>query len=84
MKDGEMRVDLTNELLHKVFSCLDDTTLCQAAMICKQWRVASNHDFWKSLNFEYRSVSHEQVDRLRVSTRVRSFIALEHHGCSIG
>ncbi|KAG6555990.1 hypothetical protein Mapa_001930 [Marchantia paleacea] len=67
MEDGEMRMDLTDDLLHKVFSFLDDTALCQAAMVCKQWRVASTHeDFWKSLNFENRSVSHEQVGRLCV------------------
>ncbi|KAL2631590.1 hypothetical protein R1flu_016276 [Riccia fluitans] len=65
--DGEVRMDLTDDLLHKVFSFLDDTALCQAAMVCKQWRAASAHeDFWKSLNFENRRVSHEQVGRLCV------------------
>ncbi len=45
----------------QVFSFLDDTALCQAAMVCRQWRMASVHeDFWKSLNFEGRKVSHDQ------------------------
>ncbi|CAM6098750.1 unnamed protein product [Calypogeia fissa] len=65
MDDGEVRMDLTDDLLHKVFSFLNDTALCQAAMVCKQWRMASAHeDFWKVLNFEGRHVSHEQVGLL--------------------
>jgi hypothetical protein len=46
----------------QVFSFLDDTALCHAAMVCRQWRAASAHeDFWKSLNFDGRKVSHDQV-----------------------
>ncbi len=45
----------------QVFSFLDDTALCHAAMVCRQWRAASAHeDFWKSLNFDGRKVSHDQ------------------------
>ncbi|CAK9278008.1 unnamed protein product [Sphagnum jensenii] len=62
MDDSEAHMDLTDDLLHKVFSFLDDTALCHAAMVCRQWRAASAHeDFWKSLNFEGRKVSHDQV-----------------------
>lgn len=40
-------------------------------MVCKQWRVASAHeDFWRSLDFENRSISVAQckfyLDRERV------------------
>ncbi|CAM6026920.1 unnamed protein product [Sphagnum balticum] len=67
MDANEARMDLTDDLLHKVFSFLDDTALCQAAMVCRQWRMASVHeDFWKSLNFEGRKVSHDQVALLCV------------------
>lgn len=56
------RFDLTDDLLIKVFSCLDHITLCHAALVCRQWRAASVHeDFWKSLNFEYRKVTNAQV-----------------------
>nr|XP_024377895.1 F-box/LRR-repeat protein 15-like isoform X3 [Physcomitrium patens] len=62
VEDGEARMDLTDDLLHKVFSFLRDVDLCQAGKVCRQWRVASTHeDFWKSLNFESRQVTHQQV-----------------------
>ncbi|XP_024391133.1 F-box/LRR-repeat protein 15 isoform X2 [Physcomitrium patens] len=63
--DNELRFGLTDDLLLKVFSFLDHVTLCHAAMVCRQWRAASAHeDFWKSLNFEYRQVTHAQVAEL--------------------
>lgn len=43
-EDGEARMDLTDDLLHKVFSFLKDVDLCQAAKVCRQWRVASAQD----------------------------------------
>ncbi|KAG4382537.1 hypothetical protein GLYMA_14G098900v4 [Glycine max] len=56
-------MDLTDDLLHMVFSFLDHPNLCKAARICKQWRGASAHeDFWKSLNFEDRNISVEQFE----------------------
>ncbi|XP_024523229.1 F-box/LRR-repeat protein 15 [Selaginella moellendorffii] len=62
---GEARMDLTDDLLHKVFSYLDDVSLCRAAIVCRQWRVASAHeDFWKILNFEGRRVTPKQVRNL--------------------
>lgn len=49
------------DLFLQVFSFLKDVDLCQAAKVCRQWRAASAHeDFWKSLNFESRQVSHKQ------------------------
>ncbi|RYR05982.1 hypothetical protein Ahy_B06g085793 isoform D [Arachis hypogaea] len=62
-EDLEVRMDLTDDLLHMVFSFLDHPNLCKAARVCKQWRVASAHeDFWKSLNFEDRNISVEQFE----------------------
>ncbi|TKY58006.1 F-box/LRR-repeat protein 15 [Spatholobus suberectus] len=58
-----VRMDLTDDLLHMVFSFLDHPNLCKAARVCKQWRAASAHeDFWKSLNFEDRNISEEQFE----------------------
>ncbi|KAK7310685.1 hypothetical protein RJT34_08344 [Clitoria ternatea] len=62
-EDLEVRMDLTDDLLHMVFSFLDHPNLCKAAGVCKQWRAASTHeDFWKSLNFEDRNISVEQFE----------------------
>ncbi|KAG5045081.1 hypothetical protein AAZX31_06G051600 [Glycine max] len=61
--DLEVKMDLTDDLLHMVFSFLDHPNLCRAARVCKQWRTASAHeDFWKSLNFEDRNISVEQFE----------------------
>lgn len=64
LEDQEIvRMDLTDDLLHMVFSFLDQNNLCRAARVCKQWRAASTHeDFWKSLNFENRDISEEQFE----------------------
>ncbi|OMO67030.1 hypothetical protein CCACVL1_20848 [Corchorus capsularis] len=62
-EDFEIRMDLTDDLLHMVFSFLDHHNLCHAAMVCRQWRVASAHeDFWRCLNFENRNISLEQFE----------------------
>ncbi|WCJ29335.1 F-box family protein [Euphorbia peplus] len=59
----EVRMDLTDDLLHMVFSFLDHINLCRAAMVCTQWRSASAHeDFWRCLNFENRNISIEQFE----------------------
>ncbi|OIW14953.1 hypothetical protein TanjilG_30672 [Lupinus angustifolius] len=56
-------MDLSDDLLHMIFSFLDHTNLCKAASVCKQWRTASAHeDFWKSLNFVNRNISVEQFE----------------------
>ncbi|KAE8687597.1 F-box/LRR-repeat protein 15 [Hibiscus syriacus] len=61
VEDFETRMDLTDDLLHMVFSFLDHCNLCHAAMVCRQWRAASAHeDFWRCLNFENRNISLEQ------------------------
>ncbi|XVF35268.1 hypothetical protein REPUB_Repub18cG0131000 [Reevesia pubescens] len=61
--DFEIRMDLTDDLLHMVFSFLDHRNLCHAAMVCRQWRAASAHeDFWRCLNFESRNISLEQFE----------------------
>ncbi|XVF48748.1 hypothetical protein PTKIN_Ptkin03bG0214400 [Pterospermum kingtungense] len=62
-EDFEIRMDLTDDLLHLVFSFLDQSNLCHAAMVCRQWRTASGHeDFWRCLNFEDRNISLEQFE----------------------
>ncbi|KAF5179226.1 F-box/LRR-repeat protein [Thalictrum thalictroides] len=61
MEDYEVRMDLTDDLLHMVLSFLDHIDLCRSASVCKQWRAASAHeDFWRCLNFEDRNISVEQ------------------------
>lgn len=60
-EDFEVRMDLTDDLLHMVFSFLDHSNLCKAAIVCKQWWAASTHeDFWKSLDFENCKITTEQ------------------------
>ncbi|GMI94965.1 SLOW MOTION [Hibiscus trionum] len=62
-EDSEIRMDLTDDLLHMVFSFLDHGNLCRAAMVCRQWQAASAHeDFWRCLNFENRNISIEQFE----------------------
>ncbi|GBG72416.1 hypothetical protein CBR_g11995 [Chara braunii] len=58
-------MDITDDLLHKVFSFLDYVGLCNAARVCKQWRIASSHeDFWRTLNFENKRITLSQVVQL--------------------
>ncbi|KAL2545110.1 F-box/LRR-repeat protein 15 [Forsythia ovata] len=63
IEDLEVRMDLTDDLLHMVFSFLDHIDLCRAARVCRQWRDASSHeDFWRYLNFENRYISTQQFE----------------------
>lgn len=63
MEDLDVRMDLTDDLLHMVFSFLDHIDLCRAASVCRQWRAASSHeDFWRYLNFENKQISSNQFD----------------------
>lgn len=56
-------LDLSDDLLHMVFSFLGHAHLCIAAMVCKQWRAASAHeDFWRALDFENRNISVAQLE----------------------
>ncbi|CAO2816627.1 unnamed protein product [Amaranthus hypochondriacus] len=56
-------LDLSDDLLHMVFSFLGHAHLCTAAMVCKQWRVASTHEnFWRSLDFENRNITVAQLE----------------------
>ncbi|GAB4854539.1 F-box/LRR-repeat protein 15 [Ancistrocladus abbreviatus] len=58
-----VQMDLSDDLLHMVFSFLGHIDLCRAAMVCKQWRTAGAHeDFWRSLNFENRNISVSQFE----------------------
>ncbi|KAL4318547.1 hypothetical protein GQ457_18G002000 [Hibiscus cannabinus] len=62
-EDSEIQMDLTDDLLHMVFSFLDHGNLCHAAIVCRQWKAASTHeDFWRCLNFENRNISIEQFE----------------------
>ncbi|GJX73058.1 F-box/LRR-repeat protein 15, partial [Tanacetum coccineum] len=59
----ENGMDLTDDLLHMVFSFLDQINICKAAKVCRQWRAASTHeDFWRFLNFEDRNISPQQFE----------------------
>ncbi|KAM7510742.1 hypothetical protein LguiB_009617 [Lonicera macranthoides] len=63
MEDSEVRMDLTDDLLHMVFSFLDHINLCRAAKVCRQWHTASAHeDFWRFLNFENRRITLQQFE----------------------
>lgn len=62
-EDLEVQMDLTDDLLHMVFSFLKSIDLCRTSMVCRQWRAASAHeDFWRFLNFENRNISLEQFE----------------------
>ncbi|GAV90319.1 LOW QUALITY PROTEIN: F-box-like domain-containing protein, partial [Cephalotus follicularis] len=83
-EDLEVRMDLTDDLLHMVFSFLDHINLCRAAMVCSQWRTASAHeDFWRCLNFANRNISVEQFEdmcrRYPNATEVNIFGAPASH-----
>ncbi|KAL6642953.1 hypothetical protein ACP70R_021134 [Stipagrostis hirtigluma subsp. patula] len=57
-EDAGIRMDLSDDLLHLIFSFLGQKDLCRAGVTCKQWRSASVHeDFWKSLKFENSRIS---------------------------
>lgn len=63
MEDLEVRMDLTDDLLHMVFLFLEHPDLCRASMVCRQWHAASTHeDFWRILNFENRNISVHQFE----------------------
>lgn len=61
----EVKLDLTDDLIHMVFSFLDHKTLCATGLVCRQWHAASVHeDFWRCLNFENCRITAEQVAKL--------------------
>lgn len=60
-----VRMDLTEDLLHLVFSFLSQKDLCKAAATCRQWQVASTHeDFWRCLNFEDTEISEHNFEAI--------------------
>lgn len=64
MENGAPSMYLTDDLLHMVFSFLDQRNLCEAGLVCRQWRTASEHeDFWKSLHFGSK-ITQDQVASL--------------------
>ncbi|CAD5188110.1 unnamed protein product [Musa acuminata subsp. malaccensis] len=57
-EDLEIRMDLSDDLLHLIFSFLGQKDLCRAGATCKQWLVASTHeDFWRCLEFTSTAIS---------------------------
>ncbi|KQJ96636.1 F-box/LRR-repeat protein 15 isoform X1 [Brachypodium distachyon] len=53
-----IRMDLSDDLLHLIFSFLCQKDLCRAGAACKQWQSACIHeDFWKCLKFENTRIS---------------------------
>ncbi|KAG1342646.1 F-box/LRR-repeat protein 15 [Cocos nucifera] len=60
IEDVEVRMDLTDDLLHLIFSFLGQKDLCRAGATCKQWLVASTHeDFWRCLKFVNTGISQQ-------------------------
>ncbi|XP_072990666.1 F-box/LRR-repeat protein 15 [Typha latifolia] len=58
VEDIEIRMDLSDDLLHLIFSFLGQKDLCRAGATCKQWLSASAHeDFWRCLKFENTGIS---------------------------
>ncbi|PKU79035.1 F-box/LRR-repeat protein 15 isoform X2 [Dendrobium catenatum] len=63
--NSENRMDLTEDLLHLVFSFLSQRDLCKAGATCKQWLAASMHEnFWSCLNLEDAEVTLENFEAL--------------------
>ncbi|KAH7523879.1 hypothetical protein FEM48_Zijuj06G0058800 [Ziziphus jujuba var. spinosa] len=61
-EDSEVRMDLTDDLLHMVYVA-QSVTFLQELFAIIQWRAASAHeDFWRCLNFENRNISIEQFE----------------------
>ncbi|XP_042473017.1 F-box/LRR-repeat protein 15-like isoform X1 [Zingiber officinale] len=57
-EDIEFRMDLSDDLLHLVFSFLGQKDLCRAGSTCRQWLIASaNENFWRCLKFENTRIS---------------------------
>ncbi|XP_058079504.1 F-box/LRR-repeat protein 15-like isoform X3 [Magnolia sinica] len=86
IEDLEVRMDLTDDLLHMVFSFLVQIDLCRAARVCRQWRAASAHeDFWRCLNFENRNISSFQSYMVTLlcwkSVRLPMLTDLKLHTC---
>ncbi|KAJ6818102.1 F-box/LRR-repeat protein 15-like isoform X1 [Iris pallida] len=64
-QEDVVRMDLTEDLLHLVFSFLSQKDLCKAGATCRQWQVASTHeDFWRCLNFEDTEVSEHNFEAI--------------------
>nr|XP_029123787.1 F-box/LRR-repeat protein 15 isoform X3 [Elaeis guineensis] len=60
IEDVEVRMDLTDDLLHLIFSFLGQKDLCRAGATCKQWLTASTHeDFWRCLKFVNTGISQQ-------------------------
>ncbi|KAJ0988468.1 hypothetical protein J5N97_006824 [Dioscorea zingiberensis] len=65
VEDVEARMDLSDDLLHLVFSFLGLKDLCKASASCKQWQSAAMHeDFWKCLNFEKTQISPQNFEAI--------------------
>lgn len=62
-EDLEVSMDLSDDLLHLVFSFLGHMDLCRASRVCRQWRTASSHeDFWRNLNFKNKRITVQQFE----------------------
>ncbi|XP_039124924.1 F-box/LRR-repeat protein 15 isoform X1 [Dioscorea cayenensis subsp. rotundata] len=64
-EDVDVRMDLSDDLLHLVFSFLGLKDLCKASATCKQWQAAAMHeDFWKCLNFDKTQISQQNFEAI--------------------
>ncbi|XP_002464671.2 F-box/LRR-repeat protein 15 [Sorghum bicolor] len=78
-EDVGIRMDLSDDLLHLIFSFLGQKDLCRAGVTCKQWRSASVHDdFWKCLKFENTRISLQNF--VNICRRYPSVTELNLHG----
>ncbi|RCV42925.1 hypothetical protein SETIT_9G254500v2 [Setaria italica] len=72
-------MDLSDDLLHLIFSFLGQKDLCRAGVACKQWRSASVHaDFWKCLKFENTRISLQNF--VDICRRYQNVTELNLHG----
>ncbi|CAN6299529.1 unnamed protein product [Urochloa humidicola] len=78
-EDVGIKMDLSDDLLHLIFSFLGQKDLCRAGAACKQWRSASVHaDFWKCLKFENTRISLQNF--VDICHRYQNVTELNLHG----
>uniref|UniRef100_K4A5B2 F-box domain-containing protein n=1 Tax=Setaria italica TaxID=4555 RepID=K4A5B2_SETIT len=78
-EDVGIKMDLSDDLLHLIFSFLGQKDLCRAGVACKQWRSASVHaDFWKCLKFENTRISLQNF--VDICRRYQNVTELNLHG----
>ncbi|XP_020100177.1 F-box/LRR-repeat protein 15-like isoform X1 [Ananas comosus] len=58
VEDVKIHTYMMDDILHKIFSFLDQKNLCRVGATCKEWRAVSTHEyFWRRLKFENTRIS---------------------------